>query len=199
MILSENRKLLLGTQSPRRHELMKQAGFHFEIVSIDYEENPNDSNLPAHEIPAHLAVEKSKHFEQGLTGKILLTADTLVLLDGKILGKPRDQTEAFAMIFKLSGRQHHVVTGVCLRTGDENPLIFSDTTMVEFRTFSDEEITYYTTHYPVLDKAGAYGAQDWIGLTGITKLEGSYFNVMGLPVHKVYALMKQKNWIQYEK
>ncbi len=181
--------IVLGSQSPRRKELLKSAGFDFRVLDIDYDEQiPKDyENLE--NIPEYLAEQKALH-AKGLKEKdLLITADTLVFLDGKILGKPRDIDQAFEMLSSLSGKMHKVITGVCLKYG-QHTVKFSDTSNVYFKTLDAEEIEYYIENYNVLDKAGAYGAQDWIGLTTIEKIEGSYFNVMGLPVHKVYEALK---------
>jgi septum formation protein len=121
---------------------------------------------------------------------LLLTADTLVYLDGKVLGKPADKASAFNMLQQLSGKAHKVITGVCLFKRMDKVLLFKDETLVYFRAFDMKELEYYVDNYPVLDKAGAYGVQDWIGTIGIEKIEGSFYNVMGLPMHLVYLNLK---------
>jgi len=181
--------IVLGSQSPRRKELLKSAGFEFRVLDIDYDEQIPKDYKTFEEIPVYLAEQKAIH-AKGLKEKdLLITADTLVFLDGKILGKPKDIDQAFEMLSSLSGKMHQVITGVCLKYG-QNTVLFSDTSNVYFKTLDAEEIEYYIENYNVLDKAGAYGAQDWIGLTAVEKIEGSYFNVMGLPVHKIYEALK---------
>ena len=181
--------IVLGSQSPRRKELLKLAGFDFRVLDIDYEETFPEQIFSISDIPGYLAEQKALH-AKGLDEKdLLVTADTLVFLDGKILGKPKDTNEAFEMLSSLSGKMHEVITGVCLKYDTRTELL-SDTSKVYFKELDAEEIDYYIKHYDILDKAGAYGAQDWMGLIGIEKIEGSYFNVMGLPVHRVYEALK---------
>ena len=144
-------------------------------------------DLPHTEIPAFLARHKSETFHRDLAPReVLITADTLVFLDEEILGKPRDAAEAAAMLRELSGRTHLVITGMALRT-QEKIHTFSDITEVDFKPLSDSEIDYYVKEYRPFDKAGAYGIQEWIGYVGITAIRGSYFNVMGLPVQRLYT------------
>jgi septum formation protein len=188
-MLSLPYNIVLGSQSPRRKELLKLAGFDFRILDIDYEEAIPKAGYNISDIPAYLAEQKALH-AKGLNGNdLLITADTLVFLDGKIMGKPKDADQAFEMLSSLSGKMHEVITGVCLKY-EQQIEIFSDTTKVYFKPLEAEEIEYYIENYNPFDKAGAYGAQDWIGLIAIEKIEGSYFNVMGLPVHKVYESLK---------
>ena len=188
-MLSLPYNIVLGSQSPRRKELLKLAGFDFMILDIDYEESiPKNAN-PISDIPAYLAEQKALHAKGLNDNDLLITADTLVFLEGKILGKPKDADHAFEMLSGLSGKMHEVITGVCLKY-DQQIEVFSDTTKVYFKPLEAEEIEYYIENYSPFDKAGAYGAQDWIGLIAIEKIEGSYFNVMGLPVHKVYEVLK---------
>ena len=182
--------IVLGSQSPRRKELLKAAGFEFRLLNIDYDEQIPKGYKNLEEIPVYLAEQKAIHASGLKENDLLITADTLVFLDGKILGKPADTDAAFEMLSALSGKMHKVITGVCIKYG-HHTIKLSDTSSVYFKTMDVEEIEYYIEHYNVLDKAGAYGAQDWIGLTAIEKIEGSYFNVMGLPVHKVYEALKK--------
>jgi len=182
--------IVLGSQSPRRKELLKLAGFDFRVLDIDYKETFPEQTHSISTIPVYLAEQKALH-AKGLGEKdLLITADTLVFLDDKILGKPEDIDEAYEMLNSLSGKMHEVITGVCLKY-DTRIELLSDTSKVYFKEMDASEINYYIKHYDVLDKAGAYGAQDWMGLVGIEKIEGSYFNVMGLPVHKVYEAIKR--------
>ena len=141
-------------------------------------------------MPAYLAHKKAQAFAGELREEIVLTADTVVIVEGRLLNKPADADEARRMLRLLSGRMHEVVTGVCVRTEEESR-VFSDLARVFFKPLTDEEIDYYVRHYRPYDKAGAYGAQDWLGLVGIERIEGSYFTVMGLPTHRVYAALQE--------
>lgn len=181
-------KLLLGSKSPRRSEILKLAGFDFDILDIDYEEKIPESTQSPENVPLYLAEQKALHAEKP-EGTILITADTLVFLGNQLLGKPRDKNEAFEMLQMLSGKMHKVISGVCIMS-DEDKILISDTTKVYFNAFDMKEIEYYIDNFEVLDKAGAYGVQNWIGLIGIEKIEGSYYNVMGLPIDKVYEQLK---------
>ncbi len=177
----------LASASPRRRELLKGLDIEFTVEPGKDEKEAFSADLPHHAIPEFLARHKSESFHRNLKpGEVLITADTLVFLDEQILGKPRDAREARMMLRALSGRTHTVTTGVALRTSDRIH-IFSDTTEVDFKPLSDAEIDYYIEKYRPFDKAGAYGVQEWIGFTGITAIRGSYFNVMGLPVQRLYT------------
>jgi septum formation protein len=182
----ENRHIILASASPRRRFLLKQLDIEFTSISAEVDESIPEGMTPD-EIAVFLAEKKASHFKELLEDpkNILITADTLVLINGKILGKPANLEDARAMLQNLSGNMHQVVTGVCIRS-KEKKRSFTDWTDVYFKDFSPEEINYYLTNYKPYDKAGAYGAQEWIGYTGIRRLEGSYFNVMGLPVQRVY-------------
>lgn len=181
-----NRNIILASASPRRRFLLDQLGIKFTSISAEIDESFVEGMSPD-DIAIFLAEKKAGHFEKLLEDpkNILITADTLVLIDGNILGKPGDREDAMAMLRNLSGNMHRVVTGVCIRSHDKSRS-FTDWTDVYFKSLSEEEIDYYLTHFKPYDKAGAYGAQEWIGYIGIERLEGSYFNVMGLPVQKVY-------------
>jgi septum formation protein len=182
----KDRHIILASASPRRRFLLKQLGIEFTSVSAEVDESIPEGMNPD-EIAIFLAEKKADHFEDLLKDpkNILITADTLVLIDGVILGKPEDKEGAIKMLKSLSGKMHSVVTGVCIRSRDKGRS-FTDWTDVYFKSLSKDEIDYYLDHYKPYDKAGAYGAQEWIGCIGIRRLEGSYFNVMGLPVHKLY-------------
>ena len=183
----ENYTFTLASASPRRRELLKGLDIEFTVEPGKDEREAFSPELPHTEIPAFLARHKSETFHRELALKeVLITADTLVFLDEEILGKPKDAGEAAAMLRALSGRTHTVTTGVALRTR-ERLHTFSDTTEVDFKPLSEEEIAYYIDKYRPFDKAGAYGVQEWIGYTGITAIRGSYFNVMGLPVQRLYT------------
>jgi septum formation protein len=181
--------LLLASNSPRRQQLLRDAGFDFTVkVKPTEEDYPED--MPAVEVPVFLARKKAEAFRSELNGQIILTADTIVVIDGEILNKPADAEEASMMLNKLSGRQHQVMTGVCIMT-DERTETFVDIANVFFKELTEEEINYYILTCKPFDKAGSYGVQDFIGMVGIPRMEGSYFTVMGLPVHKVYEELKK--------
>lgn len=179
-----DRPLVLASASPRRQFLMKEAGFAIEIAIPDADEKfPSD--MPVVEVASFLASRKADSFRKGIDNTIVITADTVVILEGKILNKPADRHEAISMLQSLSGRTHRVITGVCILSR-ERERKFDDTTEVTFRKLSLEEIEFYIDRCQPFDKAGSYGAQDWIGMVGVERISGSYFNVMGLPMHKVY-------------
>ncbi|GAB1445097.1 Maf-like protein [Flammeovirgaceae bacterium] len=169
---------------------MKEAGFEFTIEKPEEDESFPFS-MPVHEVPRYLAEKKAKSIEYKLKGnEVILTSDTVVIIDGQILNKPKDRDEAITMLSQLSGKTHTVITAVCLLSKSKVDC-FDDSTKVTFKELSENEITYYVDHYKPFDKAGAYGAQDWIGMVGINKIDGSYFTVMGLPMHKVYTHLQQ--------
>ena len=180
-------RLILATTSPRRQYLMKEAGFEFELrIGSDISE-VYPAKMPAPEIPIYLAELKAASFEGRLkSNEIVITADTVVVLDGKVLGKPKEYYEAFDMLSSLSGRKHEVITGVCLKTMGLQTS-FSAQSDVHFRQLLEQEIHHYITEYKPFDKAGAYGVQEWIGYIAVERIEGSFFNVMGLPIQKVYV------------
>jgi septum formation protein len=188
-MLQLNKPLILASNSPRRQQLMRDAGFEFTVKVKDTDED-FPKTMPAVEVPEYLAIKKAEAFRQELDNQIVLTADTIVVVDDVILNKPTDELEAFQMLRKLSGRQHQVITGVCLMT-KENTESFIDITNVFFRDLTDLEINYYIKTCHPFDKAGAYGVQDFIGMVGIPRMEGSYFTVMGLPIHKVYEKLSR--------
>lgn len=183
-----SRPLILASSSPRRQYLMKEAGFTFRIQSPDIDESFPSTLAPAL-VPAYLAEKKARVFEQQLTNEIVVSADTVVILGDKILNKPADRADAIRMIGMLSGQTHTVVTAVCL-LGKEKIDCFSDHTEVTFQKLTQSEIEFYVDTYKPFDKAGAYGAQDWIGIVAIERIAGSYFTVMGMPMHLVYTRLK---------
>lgn len=183
------KKIILASNSPRRRELLGGLGYDFEVRVIDGIDESYPEGLPTAEIPQYISKQKAAAYEVG-PDEILLTADTVVVLDSEVLGKPADAADARRMLHALSGRSHHVITGVCLKT-DTQQRIFAVTTEVTFKPLTDEEIDYYIAHYKPFDKAGAYGIQEWIGYVGVTGLRGSYFNVMGLPVQRIYEELRQ--------
>lgn len=179
-------KVLLASKSPRRRALLKELGVKVEIIEPLHDNEDFPDSLKGCEIPVYLAVEKAKACVQPqVRGEILLTADTIVWLNNEVIGKPETKDEAVAMLKKLSGNVHEVFTGVCLTTSSTR-ISFYDASLVYFNELTADEIDFYVERFKPYDKAGAYGIQEWIGYIGISKLEGSYFNVMGLPIHKVY-------------
>ena len=183
----EKYHIILASNSPRRKELLGGLGIPFEVkVLPDIEENYPE-NLPVTEIAEFIAREKAAAYVQVMDEHdLVITADTVVIAQGEVMGKPIDADDARRMLQKLSGCKHQVVTGVCLTTRQVQRH-FSVITDVTFKQLSDEEINYYIERYQPFDKAGAYGIQEWIGYIGVTGLEGSYFNVMGLPVQRIYT------------
>lgn len=179
-----NRPLILASSSPRRQYLMREAGFIFEVEKPEVDESFPDT-LPVEQVARYLALKKAEYFRSNLQNEVIVTADTVVILKGSILNKPADKQEAIHMLTQLSGNTHLVMTGVCILSAEKEES-FDDTTKVTFNSLSPEEIEFYVEQYKPFDKAGAYGAQDWIGMVAIQKISGSYFNVMGLPIHKVY-------------
>ncbi len=176
-------KILLASQSPRRQMLLSHSGFETELIKIDVEEN-FDTELKAHEIPMYLAQKKNLAYAPiVLENELLVAADTVVWLADEVLNKPLDMAEAKRMLQKISGKMHTVYTAVCVRSYQKSHL-FYDESHVYFNIISDEMIDYYLAHYQPLDKAGAYGIQEFIGYVGIQKIEGCYYNVMGFPVSK---------------
>jgi septum formation protein len=169
---------------------MKESGFEFRVEKPEVDEN-FPAELPLDQVARYLASKKAEYFRPLIHDEIILTADTVVILGNTILNKPGDRAEAIAMLSRLSGNTHIVMTGVCI-ISKEKEESFDDTTEVTFVKLTMEEIEYYVDHYRPYDKAGAYGAQDWIGMVAIEKITGSYFNVMGLPIHKVYQHLQ--NW-----
>ena len=181
----KNHHIILASGSPRRQDFFKGLGIDFEVrLKPIKEEYPE--RLQHFEISDYLAQLKSLPFENELQpNDILITSDTIVWHNDKALGKPKTAQEAFEMLKSMSGQTHEVITSVCFKN-IYSEITVNDTTKVTFKTFTDDEIWYYINNYNPLDKAGAYGIQEWIGQIGVTHLEGSYFNVMGLPVHLVY-------------
>ncbi|MGZ3889428.1 MAG: Maf-like protein [Mucilaginibacter sp.] len=182
-------KVILASKSPRRQELLRLMDIDFRIVLKDVDESYPD-NLSPEEIAIYIAEKKAKAFNESVDDEIVLTADTIVSIDGLILGKPETTDDAFRMLQTLSGKVHRVITGVCLLYKHKHNL-FHDVSEVFFRKLTDEEIRFYVDKYQPLDKAGAYGIQEWIGLIGIDRINGSYTNVVGLPTEKLYQQLKR--------
>jgi len=183
-------RLVLASASPRRRQLLQGLDLPVEITSVDVDETP-PPGMPDDEVAEHLARKKAGAWKGTLAqDQVLITADTTVLIDDHLLNKPVDDADARRMLGILSGRDHRVITGVCLRTA-ERIVSFADIAVVRFRELSEEEIAYYVRAHRPLDKAGAYGVQDWIGYTAVERIEGSFYTVMGLPMHRVYAELKK--------
>jgi len=208
-------KIILASNSPRRRELLSGLGFDYEVRTLQGLDESYPEGLSMEEIPQYISRKKAAAYTLG-ADEVLITADTIVWLDGEVLGKPADEDEARRMLRKLSGKTHQVVTGVTISAPSPDPspeeegssaaeslpprgevwrgaISFASVSQVTFAQLTDEEIDYYVTHYHPLDKAGAYGIQEWIGYIGVTSIEGSYFNVMGLPVQRLYTEMKKLN------
>lgn len=177
-------KIILSSNSPRRKELLAGLGVDFEVRVLKGVDERYPDDIPLNEVPLYIAIEKASAYTVA-KDELVVTADTVVIVDNEILGKPKDRTEAYGMLRKISGKTHQVVTGVCLTTIDDQRS-FTVTTDVEFKELSDNEIYYYIDKYRPFDKAGAYGIQEWIGYVGVLSLKGSYYNVMGLPVQRIY-------------
>jgi septum formation protein len=182
-------QIILASKSPRRQELLRLMDLDFRIVLKDVDESYPDGLSPE-EIAVYIAKKKAEAFDEMVTDEVVLTADTIVSIGDKILGKPENEEHAVEMLNMLSGNVHQVITGVCLFYKQEYHS-FYDISDVTFRHMSDEEIRHYVNKYKPMDKAGSYGIQEWVGVTGIVKIHGSYTNVVGLPTEKLYqALIK---------
>ena len=181
-------RIILASNSPRRRELLAGLGINFEVrVLPDIDESYPEGELATEDIPEYIAVKKADANRSRMADdELLITADTVVIVDGDVLGKPADADEARRMLHRISGRTHQVITGVCIATAGRRHA-FSVSTDVTFKVLTDAEIDYYISEYRPFDKAGAYGIQEWIGYIGVTGLNGSYFNVMGLPVQRIYT------------
>jgi septum formation protein len=176
---------ILASKSPRRNQLLKSLGIEFEVKTKEVDEIYPD-NLIKEEIPVFLAELKAEPFLADLSeNDLLITADTIVWFEGKVLGKPKNKAEAIQMLHQLSGKEHQVISGVCLTTSFKRKSFYSISN-VHFKTLTHNEIEYYVSEFKPFDKAGAYGIQEWIGSIGIIHIEGSFYNVMGLPIQKLY-------------
>ena len=186
MIASLNKyRIILASRSPRRQQLLRDLGLKFEVAEMDYDESFPE-NLKGEEAAIYLAKAKSDSFRKTLSdNEIVITADTIVWCNDKALGKPAGHEDARRMIRELSGNTHEVITGVNLLSAKKE-ISFAESTRVTFEKLSDEEIDYYIDEYKPFDKAGAYGIQEWIGIAACSRIEGSYFNVVGLPVQRLY-------------
>jgi septum formation protein len=189
MLINQLKKynIILASQSPRRQYLLKEAGINFEVRVKNNIEEIYPTHLKGEEIAQFLAEHKSTHYLEEIDVRtILITADTIVWLKNSVLGKPRDYDDAYLILSKLSGQKHEVITGVCLKSINKMKT-FTVTSKVYFKELTHQEITYYLDNYEPYDKAGAYGIQEWIGFIAIEKIEGCYFNVMGLPIQRLYV------------
>jgi len=176
--------LILASKSPRRQELLALLGLEFRVVLKEVDESYPE-HLSPEEVAVYIAEKKAKAFDEDTMGEVVITADTLVVIDGQILGKPDDAAHAFAILSQLAGRKHEVITGVCILK-DHQFHSFYEKSEVHFKPLTPEQIQHYIATGQPMDKAGAYGIQEWIGLVGIEKIVGSYTNVVGLPTHRLY-------------
>jgi septum formation protein len=189
-MLKQNQRIILASKSPRRQELLKGIGLNFSIETRDVEENYS-SSLDVELVPEFLSKLKAEPFENGqYDDVVVITSDTVVVLEGNILEKPKGEQEAVAMLKRLSGKKHHVITGVCLLVRGVKRT-FSNKTMVSFDKITTAEAECYVREFKPMDKAGSYGIQEWIGYTKISKIEGCYYNVMGLPLRDLYTKLKE--------
>tara|TARA_B100000809_G_scaffold264657_1_gene321097 strand:+ start:24023 stop:24610 length:588 start_codon:yes stop_codon:yes gene_type:complete len=187
--LTDKYTIILASGSPRRQQFLKDLQIPYTVKLFDVEE-VYDAILKREEITAYLSKLKSEPFDAIIKeNELVITSDTIVWFENKAMGKPKDNEEAFQMLKKLSGNMHEVITSICFKTAEASKII-SDTTKVYFKEITDKEINFYINNFKPFDKAGSYGIQEWIGYIGVEKIEGSYFNVMGLPVHKLYDFLK---------
>lgn len=183
-------KIILASNSPRRSELLRGLGIDFEVKTIKGIDESYPDHLKGEDIPKFISLSKALAYKSSMkSDEMIITADTIVYVNGIVLGKPTDSIDAYNMLKELSGKCHEVITGVTILTSSQT-ISFSTTSKVCFSELNDEEINYYIEKYKPYDKAGAYGIQEWIGYIGVSKIEGSYFNVMGLPVQRLYTELK---------
>lgn len=183
-------KIVLGSNSPRRRELLAGLDIDFEVQTIPGIDESFPETLRPDEVPVYIAKKKAEAYIPSMPAdELLITADTIVWTFGEILGKPKDREDAIAMLRKLSGRVHEVITGVCITT-KEKTVSFSASSAVCFAGLDEEEIIYYVDKYRPFDKAGSYGIQEWIGYVAVEAINGSFYNVMGLPIHQLYAKLR---------
>ncbi len=184
-------KVVLASNSPRRKELLSGLGIEYTVRTMADVDESFPENLKGEEIPAYIANVKAKAYQTVMQeDELVITADTIVWIDGRVLGKPETKMDAVNMLKELSGKSHQVITGVCLTTTAWQKC-FTATTDVKFAELTDEEIEYYVHRYSPMDKAGAYGVQEWIGFIGVESISGSYFNVVGLPIQRLYRELKK--------
>ena len=189
--LVDGYKVILASNSPRRKELLEGLGINFEVRTLSNIDESYPNTLQGEDIPMYISGKKAEAYKQGMADdEMIITADTIVYDHEQVLGKPKDRGEAMRMLRELSGHAHEVITGVSIVT-KEKTTQFASTSKVTFAELTDEEIAYYVDTYKPYDKAGAYGIQEWIGYVAVTRIEGSYFNVMGLPIQRLYTELKQ--------
>lgn len=192
MILENLKKyqITLASNSPRRKELLSGLNLDYKVKILPDIDETYPDTLKGEDIPLYIARKKAEAYKSIMSkNELIITADTIVYTDGEVLGKPKDEADARRMLHALSGRSHQVITGVCITTSGFQRS-FASVTEVTFDTLTDDEINFYISTYSPMDKAGAYGIQEWIGFIGVSKLNGSYFNVMGLPVQRLYRELK---------
>ena len=188
--LLENYRVILASNSPRRKELLGGLGIPFEVHTLQGIDESYPDILKGEEIPMYISGKKAEAYRQNMAdNELIITADTIVYDNGIVLGKPKGREEAIRMLHELSGHTHEVITGVSIVTRKKT-VQFASTSKVFFAPLTDEEIIYYVDHYQPFDKAGAYGIQEWIGYVAVTRIEGSYFNVMGLPIQRLYTELR---------
>jgi septum formation protein len=191
MVTMNNYHIILASNSPRRRELLSGLGIEYEVRTLPDIDESYPDDLQGGDIPLYISKEKADAYKPLLQpDELIITADTIVWLNGEVLGKPRDREESIAMLHKLSGHIHEVFTGVTLTTKEKQRSFYAET-KVTFAQLSDEEIVHYVDNYQPYDKAGSYGVQEWIGYIGVERIEGSYFNVMGLPVQRLYKELQK--------
>ncbi len=184
-------KVVLASNSPRRKELLAGLGIEYEVKTLPEIDETFPEGLEGVDIPAYIARSKADAYRAIMEAdELIITADTIVWLEGEVMGKPADVEDARRMLHALSGQTHQVITGVCLTTADMQK-VFSTVTDVTFCSLTEEEIDYYVENYRPMDKAGSYGIQEWIGFVGVESISGSYFNVMGLPIQRLYTELKK--------
>lgn len=188
--LVDGYKIILASNSPRRKELLGELGIDFEVRTLQGIDESYPDSLKGEDIPMYISSKKADAYKASMADdELIITADTIVYDQGRVLGKPKDAESARMMLRELSGHSHEVITGVSVVT-KEKTVRFASTSRVFFDALTDDEINYYVQTYKPFDKAGAYGIQEWIGFIGVTRLEGSYFNVMGLPIQRLYKVLK---------
>ncbi len=190
-MVAQGYKIILASNSPRRKELLAGLDIDFEVRVVKDIDESYPEELPTRDIAEYISKKKAAAYQKMIADdELVITADTIVVLDHEVMGKPKDNEDASRMLHELSGKTHQVITGVTLTT-TRRQMSFSVETDVTFKRLTDDEVNYYVDHYKPYDKAGAYGIQEWIGYIGVTALRGSYFNVMGLPVQRIYEALKQ--------
>ena len=184
-------QILLASNSPRRRELLQGLDISYHVTSIPDIDETYPADLSGEQIPVYIARKKATAYDQMMDeNTLLITADTIVWAEEQVFGKPKDKDDAIKMLQTLAGKTHQVITGVCIRTQHQEKS-FASVTSVSFSNLSDEEILYYVDKYKPFDKAGSYGIQEWIGYVGVERIEGSYFNVMGLPIQRLYKELQK--------